>query len=323
MTTYHPRKDNGKLVPLKHPQQPTSMDTWANPSAVATATPDSSVPAVINGIEAHPWLQAPKDSAGWEQLAQTMVFDEPPMKVVAGKGPASGAVVVEADGRVWVVSPINGFGGYANTFPKGKLDLKEGLTLRGNALKEVFEESGLQVCLTGFLCDSIRSTSTTRYYLARRIGGSPSAMGWESEAVHLIPAKRLPSFTTHVNDQPVVEAVLGLLSKPVTRADILATWTLTSAQRILYTMAGFRRKYGRWPDRVLKDAGMADAIKREVLTPLGWALLAIKVDLVKIDRGTVIAEGVDGARYEYGDTDSDNSGASDASQWVWGLDLVN
>ena len=69
-------------------------------------------------------------------------------------------VVVEDDGRVWVVSPSNAFGGYVNTFPKGKLD--PGMGLRANALKEGFEESGLQVVLTGFLCDSVRSTSVCR-----------------------------------------------------------------------------------------------------------------------------------------------------------------
>jgi hypothetical protein len=51
------------------------------------------------------------------------------------------------------------------------------LSSRANAIKECFEESGLQVELTGFLCDSVRSTSVTRYYTARRLGGSPADMG--------------------------------------------------------------------------------------------------------------------------------------------------
>jgi len=71
----------------------------------------------------------------------------------------------------------------------------------------VFEESGLQVELTGFLCDSIRSTSVTRYYTARRLGGSPAEMGWESQAVHLVPMSMLAGFDLHPNDQSVIKAL--------------------------------------------------------------------------------------------------------------------
>ena len=117
-------------------------------------------------------------------------------------------VVLESDGRVWVVSPSNQHGGYVNTFPKGKLD--SGLGLRVNALKEAFEESGLQVELTGFLCDSVRSTSITRYYTAKRVGGHPGDMGWETQAVHLVPRAQLASVVTHKNDQGVLEALAAL-----------------------------------------------------------------------------------------------------------------
>lgn len=165
------------------------------------------MPAMVNGIVIASWTHAPANAAGWERLLQAMAFDEPPLKAMPGKPPASGAVVVEADGRVWVVSPSNKHGGYTNTFPKGKLDSTEEISLRANALKEVFEESGLRVALTGFLCDSIRSTSVTRYYLARRVGGSPADMDWESEAVHLVPVAQLSGFVAHANDKGILEAL--------------------------------------------------------------------------------------------------------------------
>ncbi len=79
--------------------------------------------------------------------------------------------------------------------------------MRGNALKEGFEESGLQLVLTGFLCDSLRSTSVTRYYLARRVGGHPSSMGWETQAVSLVPRVRLAEFVNHKNDQVILQAM--------------------------------------------------------------------------------------------------------------------
>ena len=143
MKTYHPRKnDKGHPVPLLHPSQPTDQSTWHHADQLATVTSDGSMPEQVNHLAIASWGDAPTDSAGWERLAGTSKFDEPPMPVVAERAPASGAVVIEPDGRVWVVSPSNGFGGYAHTFPKGKLDPKEGLSLRANALKEIFEESG-------------------------------------------------------------------------------------------------------------------------------------------------------------------------------------
>ena len=45
------------------------------------------------------------------------------MKTAPDRLPTSGAVLVETDGGGWMVSPSNRFGGYANTFPKGKHEL--------------------------------------------------------------------------------------------------------------------------------------------------------------------------------------------------------
>jgi 8-oxo-dGTP pyrophosphatase MutT (NUDIX family) len=168
------------------------------------------MPASIAGIAFAAWTDAPVNAADWEKLVASIQFAEPPMKSVPGKKPASGAVVVEADGHVWVVSPTNRFGGYTNTFPKGTIQTKSHLSLRGNAVKEVLEEAGLQVALTGFLCDSERSTTFTRYYIGRRIGGNPAAMEWESQAVHLVPAAMLTEFASHPNDKEVIAALLAM-----------------------------------------------------------------------------------------------------------------
>jgi hypothetical protein len=82
--------------------------------------------------------------------------------------------------------------------------------LRGNAVKEVLEEAGLQVALTGFLCDSERSTTFTRYYIGRRMGGNPAAMDWKSQAVHLVPTAMLAEFASHPNDKEVIAALLAM-----------------------------------------------------------------------------------------------------------------
>ena len=211
MKHFHPRKgDHGQPVELNSPSQPTAPSSWDDPNEIATVTPDGPCPPTLNGIAFADWIDAPTTAAGWEeQVALTAAnFTEPPMTTVTGKAPASGVVILEADGRVWVVSPSNGFGGYVNTIPKGKLD--SGFTLRANALKEGYEECGLRVALTGFLCDSLRSTSVTRYYTAKRIGGHPARMCWETQAVHLAPRAELAKFISHKNDQVIVQALQAL-----------------------------------------------------------------------------------------------------------------
>jgi ADP-ribose pyrophosphatase YjhB (NUDIX family) len=211
MKSYHPRPDDhGRPVVVVVPSRSTDTKSWADPEQIATTTPGAPVSEALNGIVFTEWINAPTTAAGWEDhvTISTRPFSEPPIVSAPDKSAASGVVVVEADSRVWVASPTNAFGGYVNTFPKGKLE--QGLSMRGNALKEGFEESGLQVLLTAFLCDSHRSTSVTRYYLARRVGGHPASMGWETQAVSLVPRARLAEFVTHANDQVILQALLAL-----------------------------------------------------------------------------------------------------------------
>lgn len=208
MKHLHPRKDHaGQPVELKAPSQPSALSCWADPHQIATVTPAGPMPESLNGIAVSSWTDVPDTAAAWNELAAQGQgdFSEPPLAPVSGKPPASGVVILEDDGRVWVVAPSNAYGGYVNTFPKGKLD--PGLDLRANALKEAHEESGLRVELTGFLCDSVRSTSVTRYYTARRVGGNPADMSWETQAVHLVPRDQLAGFVTHPNDLVVRQAL--------------------------------------------------------------------------------------------------------------------
>lgn len=208
---WHPKKnDSGQPVRIHAPSRCSPAGAWSADCKVATITPGASMPAELAGCSASTWTDLPSCAADWEQLATTVKFVEPPFKLQRGKAAAAGTVIVEPDNRVWVVSPCNAFGGYKNTFPKGRVE--GALSMRATAVKEAFEESGLKVELTGYLCDAIRSTTMTRYYLARRVGGNPSEMGWESQAVHLVPAAQLASVVDHPNDQTIVNAISSLLS---------------------------------------------------------------------------------------------------------------
>jgi 8-oxo-dGTP pyrophosphatase MutT (NUDIX family) len=201
---FHPRLDeNGAPVRLHHPSTPTTPATWLDPSAVATVVPDGPLPPRLLGVDLSPAVALPTDVAGWEALAAAgPVFEEPPYPTVATRRAAPGVAIEERDGRVWLVAPSNAFGGYASTLPKGRVD--PGLSLRATAVKEALEEAGLLVQLTGFLLDCRRTNTLTRYYRARRIGGHPGAMCWETQAVHLVPRTRLADFLTHPNDAPLL-----------------------------------------------------------------------------------------------------------------------
>lgn len=204
MTIYHPKlNDKGEKVTLENPSQATALSTWTNPSEVATVIPDGELPSALNGINFANWSDVPSSANAWEILAAQSTIDEPPFTPPSHKKPAAGVVIEESDGRVWLVAPSNRYGGYIATFPKGTLELDA--SKQATALKEAFEESGLRVQLTGFLADTQRTTSYTRYYRAKRIGGNPADMGWESQAVHLVPRNMLKLYLTHASDLPLLK----------------------------------------------------------------------------------------------------------------------
>ena len=206
MSTYHPHPDEqGKPVLLKRPSTPTPLVAWSDPDAAATVIPGGALPPGLNGIALEEWRAAPTTDEGWNSVPGQIAFDEPPFDVVPGKAPAAGVVIEEADGRIWLVAPSNAFGGYQATFPKGRTDAS--VNLQACAIREAFEEAGLQVRITGWLADADRTLTYTRYYRAERTGGTPANMGWESQAVHLVPRAALTAFLAHPNDRPLLAAI--------------------------------------------------------------------------------------------------------------------
>ena len=136
---------------------------------------------------------------------------EPAFAAPKGLTAAAGVVIQESDGRIWMVCPTNQFAGYAVTFPKGRTD---GKSLQAAALTEAFEESGLRVRLLRHLIDVRRTQTYTRYYLAERVGGTPSAMGWESQCVMLAPHSEIAALHLARPDVLVVRSLELKLATP-------------------------------------------------------------------------------------------------------------
>ncbi|HEX7641993.1 MAG TPA: NUDIX hydrolase [Burkholderiaceae bacterium] len=185
-TVVHPRKNSqDEPIPIHKPSIPSMAHTWTDPAAAAVFVPDGETPDQLNGVAFAPWAAVPATLDEWQDVDGQQPSLEEPELITHGKEPAAGVVIEEPDGRVWLVNPTNGFAGYTATFPKGRAD--DGLTLQATAIKEAFEESGLQVRIIGLIGDVERSQTVTRYYRARRVGGTPAAMGWETQAVQLVP----------------------------------------------------------------------------------------------------------------------------------------
>lgn len=201
----HPKlDDHGLPVMIRTPSTASSQRTWTQPDEVATVLPGGKLPASLHRVRLQAWVDAPTTSAGWEALANENKLDEPAFRCPKVLAPAAGVVVRETDGRIWLVGPTNQFGGYEVTLPKGRRDNK---SLQATALCEAYEESGLRVRLLRHLVDVRRSQTHTRYYLGERIGGSPAAMGWETQSVMLVPASRLSSLSLKEPDLAVIRAL--------------------------------------------------------------------------------------------------------------------
>lgn len=208
MVFHHPQLgETGHRVVVNNPSQPSPEPSWKSPDKVAVFVPKGIVPKEINGIVVAPWEDAPETDGGWAFVDGTLDIKEPPLKMKAGMRPAAGVIIEEPDGRVWVISPTNAFGGYKNTFPKGGAE--KGLSLQQNAIKEAWEESGLKIEITGILGDFERTTSIARMYTARRVGGDPTTMGWETQAVQLVPKEKLLETMNMPSDKEIVARYLA------------------------------------------------------------------------------------------------------------------
>lgn len=122
---------------------------------------------------------------------------------------SAGVILRDGNGKLTIVSPRNGFGGYVNTFSKGGME--KGMTAQQTALKELWEETGLHGHITGYVGDFKGTTGTTRFYLGVKTGGTPTVND-EVEAIHTVTPKIAAEMLHHDRDQKVLAAVL---SQPV------------------------------------------------------------------------------------------------------------
>lgn len=230
----HPQMgEDGKPVTIDYPSRASSPQTWTDKNKTATFTPGSATPEKLNGVKISSW-KAPTDKAGWAKVDGTNPdLDALPFQPHPTKKTGAGVMVVEPDGRVWLTRPTNSFGGYVHTFPKGTAE--DGLSLQQNAIKEAYEETGLKVKIVGVLGDYERDTSKARFFVARRVGGTPKDMGWESQAMRLAPMKEALQLLNKPHDKDILNAL---------------SYELSTLRKAAPTPAkgGAWQKQERWPE---------------------------------------------------------------------------
>ncbi len=125
------------------------VNSLNNPASITTFLPDTKTYDTFKAISA-PDLT----------LTKTFQYGEVDFPHVAGKKKSAGVILYdEATHKVWIVEPTNHFGGYQHTFPKG--EVSSTLTYQEFALKECFEETGMQAQLIGYVGDYKKTTSIT------------------------------------------------------------------------------------------------------------------------------------------------------------------
>ncbi len=191
----------GRRISIDRPDEPTPPECWTDPTAAAIFVPGGAAPESLNGVAVMSWQ--------WQECDDETAFrdraDDPAFARPRDLRASAGVVVVEPDDRIWLIWPSHESGTNRWSFPKGKVEA--GDSLRGTAIKEAWEESGLHVEPRRCLIDSRRSSTYARYFLAKRVGGTPVEMGCESLAVVLAPRREIRRLVTDLYDQPIVEAI--------------------------------------------------------------------------------------------------------------------
>ncbi len=133
---------------------------------------------------------------------------------------AGGVVVRHEDGRPWLVvgSRRRERDGRTWTLPKGTPE--RGETTQQTALREVAEETGLQVRITGpldsieyfFVQSGTRIHKTVHYFLMEPTGGDLARHDHEFEEVRWIPFADAPSLLTFETERSLVARAAELLA---------------------------------------------------------------------------------------------------------------
>lgn len=201
--------------PLSHPTAvgevlATGPDPWMDSDSIAVFTRRAPVPKRLNELDMAPWLSPPTDAKAWGLIAEECGLVESEFVGHSDLTPAAGVVIVELDGRIWVHSPVAATAGPFSIFPASIC--RDGETMQAAAMRAALDATGLKVHLERVLGDFARTKAHTRYYLARRSGGTPVRHGHSTVSVSLVPLYRLPDVLPGAVNARIINALAEVVS---------------------------------------------------------------------------------------------------------------
>jgi ADP-ribose pyrophosphatase YjhB (NUDIX family) len=212
---------SGSYKPSGPPPQPKLKADLPMENVLTFSSESTDTPTELNGIPFESWSDAPEapkkkykqqskdeDNLKWKDVeGVNKNLQEPELETDSWAKYAAGVIIMEPDGRIWLAEPTGHYAGYSHAIPKGTQE--KGLSLQESAIKEAYEETGLKVEIIDYIGDASRSASTSRYYLAKRVGGNPDDKGWESYAVRLVPVEHLPQFLDKQYDDVIAKEIIN------------------------------------------------------------------------------------------------------------------
>lgn len=146
-------------------------------------------------------------------------------------------------------------------------------------------------------------------------------MGWESQAVHLVPRSALADFLTHPNDL-LLQAIRSLPKEALSPNRILQRGE-GNFERMRIAIGRFHEQFVHWPTGLALGSQTHEAIKCH-LTVLGYAMLANKLVLrSQIKHYLIFPYHDHGNQYDY--SAGEVAGVrqpletTEVDCWIWGI----
>jgi 8-oxo-dGTP pyrophosphatase MutT (NUDIX family) len=79
------------------------------------------------------------------------------------------------------------------------------VSLEQNALKELYEEMGLEARIVDVLGDYVGDTGTTRFFIGEKTGGEATAFGPETDDVRLVTYEEARELLNRARDKKVLD----------------------------------------------------------------------------------------------------------------------
>lgn len=194
------QKEKEALELKKAEEEKQLIANHFNPDGVAVYTKDTKLPAGMF------------EDVDTPDLVHNPDIWEPP--IPKGEKISAGVIMFDEDtGKVWIFEPKGHFGGYEHSFPKGTWEKGSGLSLQKTAIKEVWEETGLQAEIYAHLGDYQKKTGITRYYVGKMVKGNPTKFGDETFAVKFVSLDEAEKLLNTEIDKKILKDMKNLIEQ--------------------------------------------------------------------------------------------------------------